>query len=370
MKNKILISSLIIISLLVGFGFGGVIDFNKDVVADDLKLDDQEATIRAIKMNMPAVVSIIVYDLGVVSTFDIKTGNESVATEKQKKGSGTGFLISADGLIITNKHVVENASAEHGEYKIILNSGKQYYAQLIGKDPLADVAILKIFDKNLPYISLGDSDKLNVGTTVMAIGNALGRYRNSATKGIISGLGRNLQATDSNGNSMNLDNVIQTDAEINHGNSGGPLIDLSGKVIGINTAIDDAGASIGFAIPINSVRNVINSVREQGRIIRPYLGVKYTTITPELALEKKLIRDNGAWANSVDSVSAIAKGSPAEKAGLKEGDIIFEINSIKLDEINTLFAIVQRYKAGDKIGLKVQRGDKTLVLIATLEEVK
>jgi len=335
-----------------------------------LRLDEQEATVRAIKKNMPAVVSIVVYDLGVVSTFDIKTGAESVATEKQQKGSGTGFLISSDGLIVTNKHVVEEGSAEHGEYKVFLNSGKQYYAQLIGKDPLTDVAILKIFDKDLPYVELGDSDTLNVGTTVMAIGNALGRYRNSATKGIISGLGRNLQATDTNGNSINLDNVIQTDAEINHGNSGGPLIDLNGKVIGINTAIDDAGSSIGFAIPINSVRNVINSVKEKGRIIRPYLGIRYTTVTPELSLEKKLKRESGALVTSSDNKSAVSGGSPADKAGIKEGDIIFEINSIKLDELNTLFAVVQKYKAGDKIGLKILRGDKEIILLATLEELK
>lgn len=370
MKNKILISSLIVLTLMTGFLAGNTFQLGRQATADDLKLDDQEATVRAIKKNMPAVVSIVVYDLGVVSTFDIKTGAESVATEKQVQGSGTGFLISADGLIVTNKHVVEQGSAEHGEYKVFLNSGKQYYAQLIGKDPLTDVAILKIFDKNLPYIELGDSDKINVGTTAIAIGNALGRYRNSATKGIISGLGRNLQATDTNGNSMNLDNVIQTDAEINHGNSGGPLIDLSGKVVGINTAIDDAGSSIGFAIPINSVRNVINSVREQGRIIRPYLGIRYTTITPELSLEKKLKRDSGALVTSSDGKSAVSSGSPAAKAGVLEGDIIYEINAIKLDEINTLFSVVQKYKAGDKIGLKILRGDKTMVLTTTLEELK
>jgi len=370
MKNKVLISSLIIISFLVGFGLAGIFDFNKKAEAGNLQLDEQTATIMAIKKNMPAVVSILVYDVSAVSTFDIGTGKESVSTEKKKLGSGTGFLISSDGLIITNKHVVESATSGKGDYKIILNSGKQYYAQLIGKDPLTDVAILKIFDKNLPYIELGDSDKLNIGTSVMAIGNALGRYRNSATKGIISGLGRNLQATDANGNSSNLDNVIQTDAEINHGNSGGPLIDLNGKVVGINTAIDDAGSSIGFAIPINSVKNVITSVREKGRIIRPYLGIKYETITSETATDKKLVRDYGALVTSGDETSAVAKNSPAEKGGVKDGDIIFEINGIKLDEINTLFSVVQRYKVGDRIGLKIQRGSKIFSQIVTLEEVK
>lgn len=369
MKNKILISLLIIVSLSTGFGLNAYLQINQ-ATADDLSFDEQEATIRAIKQNAEAVVSIMVYDLDVITSYDITNDKESVSTEQRYQGSGTGFLISADGFIITNKHVVEQASEEHGEYQIVLNSGKKYYAQFIGKDPLSDIAVLKIFDKDLPYVELGDSDKLQIGTTVMTIGNALGRYRNSATKGIVSGLGRNLQATDGSGKSMNLDNVIQTDAEINHGNSGGPLINLEGKVIGVNTAIDDAGSSIGFAIPINSIKNVINSIKEHGRIIRPYLGVQYTTITPELALEENLNLDYGALITSGTSDSAVMEDSPASKAGLKDGDIVFEVNAIELDEINTLFTVVQKYKAGDKIGLKIKRGDKVLIKVVALEELK
>jgi S1-C subfamily serine protease len=169
---------------------------------------------------------------------------------------------------------------------------------------------------------------------------------------------------------MNLDNVIQTDAEINHGNSGGPLINLAGKVVGVNTAIDDAGSSIGFAIPVNSIKNVINSIREHGRIIRPYLGVRYTTITPEIALEEDLSLNYGALITSGTSDSAVMEDSPASRAGLLDGDIIFEINAIELDEVNTLFSIVQKYKAGDRIGLKIKRGDKVLIKTVTLSELK
>jgi S1-C subfamily serine protease len=369
MKNKILISLLIVGSLLTGFSLSSSLQ-NNQATADNLLFDEQEATVRAIKQNAEAVVSIMVYDLEVITAFDITTGEESVSTEPRYQGSGTGFLISNDGFIITNKHVVEQASEEHGEYQIVLNSGKKYYAQFIGKDPLSDIAVLKIFDKDLPYVELGNSDDLEIGMTVMTIGNALGRYRNSATKGIISGLGRNLQASDGNGRSMNLDNVIQTDAEINHGNSGGPLINLAGKVVGVNTAIDDAGSSIGFAIPVNSIKNVINSIREHGRIIRPYLGVRYTTITPEIALEEDLSLNYGALITSGTSDSAVMEDSPASRAGLLDGDIIFEINAIELDEVNTLFSIVQKYKAGDRIGLKIKRGDKVLIKTVTLSELK
>ncbi|MBI4779427.1 trypsin-like peptidase domain-containing protein [Candidatus Falkowbacteria bacterium] len=232
--------------------------------------------------------------------------------------------------------------------------------------------MLKIFDKNLPYVGLGDSDKLQIGSTAIAIGNALGRYQNSATKGIVSGLGRSIEASDQTGaNAESLDNVIQTDAEINLGNSGGPLVDLNGNVIGINVAIDQAGSSIGFAIPINDAKPVIKSVREIGRIVRPRLGLRYVMLTPEIAQANKLTRSSGAWISaSQGGTASILPDSPAAKAGLKEGDIITEINAIKLQDRVTLLSIIQKYKPGDKIGLRVFRDGKFLVLIATLDEFK
>jgi len=341
----------------------------KPIIADDLELNEEEATIRAIKTVAPTVVSIIIYDQEEITKIDISTGEQKTEKETKEKGSGTGFIISADGLILTNKHVIDVADEKTGEYRIILNSGKQYYAQLIGKDPINDLAILKIFDKNLPYVKLGDSDNLELGTSVIAIGNVLGRYQNSVTKGIVSGLARNLVASDMFGNSENLNNVIQTDAEINFGNSGGPLIDLRGNVVGVNVAIDKSGSSIGFAIPVNDVRPVIKSAREIGRIVRPKLGVFHIMLNSQIAQEYNLNRTTGAYIlPTSDKGPTVLPDSPADKAGIVPGDIIFEINAIKLEAKNSLQSVVQRYKPGDKIGMKIQRGKKIIIRVAELEE--
>jgi len=372
------IKKYLIISLLFLICFSGAwLIFNNNyrvvnVSADDLRLDEQEATIRAIKKVMPSVVSIIIMDKQTTNFININTGVKSQKIETVQRGSGTGFLISADGLILTNRHVVTAGNEDTAEYKVSLNTGKQYYAQLIGKDPINDLAVLKIFDKDLPYVDLGDSDKLQIGSTVIAIGNTLGRYQNSATKGIVSGLGRSIEASDQSGNiNETLDNVIQTDAEINLGNSGGPLIDLEGNVIGVNVAIDQAGSSIGFAIPVNDARPVIKSVREIGRIVRPRLGIRYHMLTPELAERLKLAKNTGAWISiNDDGTPSVLAGSPADKAGLKPGDIIMEINGIKIQGKDTLISIIQKYKPGDRIGLRVFRDNKILILIATLDEFK
>ncbi|MFH1427457.1 MAG: trypsin-like peptidase domain-containing protein [Patescibacteria group bacterium] len=375
-KNK---SVILIITLIfvVGLSTGIQVDnftskYFNSVTADDLSLDEQEATIRAIKKIMPSVVSVSVYDYEEIITINLITGERSSKNEKRQMGSGTGFIISADGLILTNKHVVNSGKENSAEYQIILNSGKKYYAQLIGKDPINDLAVLKIFDKNLPFVELGDSDKLQIGSSVIAIGNVLGQYQNSVTKGIVSGLGRSIVASDqTGGNAEALDNVIQTDAEINFGNSGGPLVDLEGKVVGINVAIDQAGSAIGFAIPINDARPVIKSVQEVGRIIRPRLGVRYIMLTPEIAEERNASRNSGALIIEGELGSpAILEGSPAYLAGLQAGDVIFEINAIKIEGSNTLLSVIQKYKPGNKIGMKVQRGNKVIIKIVTLDEFK
>jgi S1-C subfamily serine protease len=341
------------------------------ITADNIRFDDQEATILAIKKIIPAVVSIIIYEQQDIVSYNIETKEQIKKNEKIQKGSGTGFLISADGLILTNKHVAGVVNEKTSVFKIILNSGKQYYAQLIGKDPINDLAVLKIFDKNLPYVELGDSDQLQIGSTVIAIGNALGRYQNSATKGIVSGLGRSILASDQEGNFEDLDNVIQTDAEINLGNSGGPLIDLSGKVVGVNVAIDGSGTSIGFAIPINDAKPVIRTVKQIGRIVRPRLGIRYLMLTPEIAQEKNLKRTSGAYISAgEDGDPAVMLNSPAAAAGVESGDIIIEINGIKLEGKTTLLAVVQKYKPGDIIGLRILRGDKIINKIAILDEFK
>lgn len=367
------INKITIISLILFFSFLGGWSwqyFNSNtVVADQLQFDEQEATILAIQKVAPAVVSIIVKDSIPVAVFS-PSGVEN-KTSKEQIGGGTGFLISTDGYILTNKHVVESGSTDTSEYQIILNSGQKYFAQFIGVDPAKDLAVLKIFDKNLPFVELGDSDKLMQGMSVMAIGNSLGKYQNSVTKGIISAIGRSLVASDQKGGSENLDNVIQTDAEINQGNSGGPLINLEGKVMGINTAVDLSGSAIGFAIPINDAKIIIRSIKEENRIIRPMLGVRYRMITPELAEEHNLPRNDGALiVPGENGEPAVLNNSPAAKAGFQERDIILEINAVKINSENTLFTVIQKYKPGNRIGFRVQRGDKIIILIATLGEFK
>lgn len=372
--KKLNIKILLVLIITASLGGGFLVDkfyFTKTITADNLNMDEQELTIRAINKVMPSVVSIIVYDYQEVAYLDVSQGTKIIKKEKKEKGSGTGFIISSDGLILTNKHLINVAEEKTANYRIILNNGKQYYAVLIGKDPLNDLAVLKIYENNLPAIELGDSDKISIGTTVIGIGNSLGRYQNSATKGIVSGLGRSLVASDLVGNSEKLDNVIQTDAEINPGNSGGPLINLDGKVVGINVAIDEGGSAIGFAIPVNDARQVVNSVKKFGTIKRPQLGVRYVMITPELYQDNKLSRETGALiTRGENDEPAISAGTVAEKAGLQEGDIIFEINGIKIEGKNTLLSIVQRYKPGDKIGLKIQRGSSNFVKVVVLEEFK
>lgn len=371
-KRKLVVVLLMTIIFIAGVFYDRLfLNDIKSLAADILKLDEQEATIRAIKKVMPAVVSIIIYDEKEIITLDLATGKQLVKKEKVKAGSGTGFIISADGLILTNKHVVGSAEEKSAQYQVVLASGKEYYAQLIGKDPINDLAVLKIFDKNLPSAELGDSDTLEIGTSVIAIGNVLGKYQNSVTKGIVSGLERNLIASDSTGNMQNLSNTIQTDAEINLGNSGGPLINLEGRVIGVNVAIDEAGKSIGFAIPINDAKPVVKSVKEKGLIVRPRLGVRYVMITPVMAEKDKLTRTSGARIiKGDDGSAAVVPGSPAEKAGLAEGDIIFEVVGIKVEGKNTLLSIIQRFKPKDKLGLKIQRGSKVIIKTVELDEFK
>jgi len=363
---------LLIFAILIAVAGGWFLSQSQTPVqAGVLNLDEQEATIRAINKAVPAVVNVMVYEQQTDSTFNVVDGKKKVETKKVLVGQGTGFLISANGWIISNKHVVDSTKSGKGEYTVVLNDGRKFGAFLIGKDPFNDLAVLRILGDGFTYLSLGTSSDLPVGTTVMAIGNALGKYQNSVTKGIISGLSRNIIASDKNGQTVVLDNVVQTDAEINQGNSGGPLINLSGQVIGVNVAVDHSGAAIGFAIPSDDVRPIIDSIIKFGRIIRPYLGVRYVMISPELAVEKELPLDKGALLiTNEDGDPAVMPGSPAEKAGLKLGDIITEVNGIVLGEHNTLLSITQKNSPGNKLKVKVRRGAVTFETTVTLEEYK
>jgi serine protease Do len=290
--------------------------------------------------------------------------NANAPKEKQTVGSGSGFIISADGLIVTNRHVVADASAT---YTVVLADGKKYDAKVLARDTSIDLALIKIDGKNLPALSLGDSDKLELGQTVVAIGNSLGQFSNSVTRGIVSGMNRRIVAGDALSGSEVIDQAIQTDAAINPGNSGGPLLTLEGKVVGVNTAVSQQGQSVGFAIPINIAKRSIDSVVKTGRIIRPYLGVRYVALSPEMSKTNQLPVDYGALISRGNGAGqvAVVPGSPADKAGLVENDIITEVDGVKIDDNNILSGLVAKKNVGDKAVLKVYRkGDyKTVTVI-------
>lgn len=283
-------------------------------------------------------------------------------------GGGSGFIIRSDGLILTNRHVVDD---ENAVFTVILSDGKEYPAQVVGKDPVLDIGFLKIEAENLPVVKFGNSDNLYVGQTVLAIGNTLSEFDNSVTKGIVSGLLRQVVASDDFGlGSEVIQGAIQTDAAINPGNSGGPLIDLSGKVVGVNTAVSNRGQLVGFALPVNSVKKIIDIVIAQGKIVHPWIGIRFLLITPELQKEKKLEQSSGALIvkGLRSSEPAIAPNSPAEAAGLKEGDIIIKINQVEINEKHSPAVEIARYSVGDTLLLTAVRNGKEITLPITLAE--
>ncbi|MCK4744620.1 trypsin-like peptidase domain-containing protein, partial [Candidatus Parcubacteria bacterium] len=288
---------------------------------------------------------------------------------KQEVGSGTGFIADAEeGLILTNKHVVSDPDAE---YSVAVNSGNRYSAEVLALDPINDLAVIKIqTDEKLSKAEFGNSDNLQIGQSAIAIGFALGEYQNSVTKGIISGIGRSITAGDSSGRSELLEDIIQTDAAINPGNSGGPLIDLRGKVIGVNTAIDSEGQSVGFAIPSNEAKFVFESVREHNKIVRAFLGVRYILLNQAIAAANNLDVDYGALIISGESIAdlAIIPGSPADKTGLAEGDIILEIENEKISQKHNLAKAIGRRNPGEEVELKILHKGEEKIIKVILDE--
>lgn len=302
----------------------------------------------------------------VVSIITNTSTTGSFFTGQVSQAAGTGFIISSDGYIATNKHVVANAT----KIGVILDDGSTYEdVELIGTDPINDFAIIKIKDvKNLTPIKIGDSKTTNIGQQVVAIGNALGTYQNSVTSGIISGKGRSLTASDSSRTTYEtLSDMIQTDAAINGGNSGGPLVNAAGEVIGINTAYASQGNNVGFAIPINSVKGIMAGVLKDGKFERAVLGVRYQTITPLIAKEKKLDVTAGAYVKGSNNASAVIKGSAGDKAGIKDGDIITAVNGTKIGTAGSLGSLIGEYAVGDTVKLEVYRDKKYIELQVKLE---
>lgn len=281
-------------------------------------------------------------------------------TETIEQDIGSGFVVEG-GLVVTNKHVVGNANAS---YKVVDSNNQEHQVEQIYRDPANDLAILKIDNDNLPAIQLGDSDQLKVGQFVIAIGTALGEFRHTVTTGVISGLGRGINAGDGLGGLVErLDNVIQTDAAINPGNSGGPLLDSLGQVIGINTAVSAQGENIGFAIPINILKTSLTNFEQTGRFDRAFFGVRYQMISREAALMNEV--PAGAY------IAEVVSGSPADKAGIKAGDIVTKIdNQSLIDNDAGLAGVVGSKKVGDKVSVEYWRDGETVTGSATLSPMQ
>ncbi len=340
--------------------------------------------IEAVKKVAPAVVSVVIskflpkvkdfalfpYQLPSGGMPPFEQHNPGVEQERVKVGGGSGFIVHPDGLVLTNKHVVYDADAE---YTVITADGKEYPAKVVSRDPINDIAVMKINATGLPTARLGNSKKLELGQTVIAIGNALGLFSNTVSKGIISGLSRSISAAlGTDGEMEHLRGVLQTDVAINQGNSGGPLINLDGEAVGINTAIIFGAQNIGFAIPINWAKEDLEDIMRHGRIIKPFLGVLYLMLNKKIQNQYNLPIDTGALIvrdhrpNSV----AVLPGSPADHAGIKENDIIIAVNDQKIKPEEELRDLLQTHKIGDEIEFTILRQGQELKVKTKLEERK
>lgn len=342
----------------------------------------QSSVVKAVEKSNPAVVSIIVTkDVPIIeryngSPFDLfgeffgiptpqQQPRSQGGTEERQIGGGSGFLVSPDGLIVTNKHVVDD---EDAEYTVFTNDGKKHSARVIARDPSLDIALIRIGNGNYPYLNFASSKDLDLGQTVIAIGNALGEFENTVSVGVVSGLSRSIVAGSAFGQAEQLDEVIQTDAAINHGNSGGPLLDMNGNVIGVNVAVAAGSQSIGFALPSDIVKVVVDSVKSTGKIYRPYIGVRYVPITEAIQQAENLPVDYGVLVSSDVNQSAVVAGSPAAKAGIQANDIILEFGGIKLTSERQLATVIRSKKVGDTIPVKILRNKTEQTLQITLEE--
>lgn len=337
-------------------------------------VDEQSEVISVAEKASPAVVSIIA--TAEVPTYESLYGGwfgsggrgAQNGTQTRQVSAGTGFLVSADGYIITNKHVVENTDAE---YTVILNDskhlGEKIKATVLARDPNNDIAFLKIDKQDMPFLNLGDPEKLKVGQTAIAIGYALGQFDNTVSKGVVSGLARSISAGGL-AQAEQLNNLIQTDAAVNPGNSGGPLLDIQGNVIGVNVAMADA-QSIGFAIPISDVKASYEEVKNTGKLSqvgKTFLGVRYTTIDDAMQRANQLPYNYGVVVRGGGDLAVIS-GSPADKAGIKENDIILEVDGEKINERNSLQRLISRHKAGDEVKMKLYSQGREKEITVKLE---
>lgn len=377
-KTKIFAIGLLLFACLgLGFlgGWLGSVSRAQQTIAGKNNTSSQQRIV----LNESQLISEIAKNVS-PSVVSIDVTSQSSATDffgfgrpVTQESAGTGVIISIEGVVITNRHVIPpNAS----RVSVTLSDGTlldnvSVISKTTDNDSL-DVAFLKINDKKgkeLKAVKLGNSSKVQVGDKVVAIGNALGRFQNTVTSGIISGYGRSVMAGDNRGSSETLQNLFQTDAAINEGNSGGPLVNISSEVIGINTAVAGNAQGIGFAIPVNDLNGLISSVLTTGKLQRPYLGIRYISLTDDLAYQLNLSVKRGAYVTSSNNsaMPSVLPGSPAEKAGIKEKDIITKINDTEIDENNSLVSILGRFKVGDNVKLQIKRNTKDVTVNVVLQ---
>lgn len=334
-----------------GAWFSGLFDSNNSnsVIKQEVvrTVDEESATIAVVEAASPSVVSVLERSV----SFNFFQGPQT-----QEASIGTGFVVG-ENLIVSNKHVVSDTSAT---YSIVDKDGKRFDVSDIYRDPLNDLALLKIENGDFKALELGDSDSVKVGQTVIAIGNALGKFSNTVTKGVISGQGRGITASGGLGSYQEeIENVLQTDAALNPGNSGGPLINIGGQVIGVNVATGVGTENIGFAIPVNTAKQLISDYLSGVDRRKPFLGVRYVVITPDFA-------QNSDFPEGV-LVREIISDGPADKAGVKVNDVITEVADSSITETSSLSSIISKYKVGDRVDLKVWRNNKTLTLSVILQ---
>ncbi|MBD3366479.1 PDZ domain-containing protein [candidate division WWE3 bacterium] len=313
-------------------------------------VEEESSLISVVEKASPSVVSIVVETVN----FDFFSG-----PSVNEEGIGTGFIVDSNGVIVTNSHVVSDPS---GEYSVVLNDGTTYVVEDIHLDRMSDLAIIEVTARDLPALELADSDTLQVGQTAIAIGNALGKFQNTVTRGIVSGISREIVASSGFGaESTVYEEVIQTDAALNPGNSGGPLLNLAGQVIGINVATTPYADNISFAIPSNTLAPLLTTFLEKGRIVRPYLGVSYRIVTEEIAKLRDL--SEGAY------IASVYPDSPADKAGLERGDIILSVEGEEINAKNTLVGVISRFSVGETLKVVVDRGGESREFFVTLAEL-
>lgn len=361
-----LVAALIVLSFSGGV-IGGLLGLTvlsdtspfKELNKREVLLQESSVIIDVVEKISPSVVSITVEgqptQIGLFSFVE------------PQSSAGTGIVINKDGLILTNKHIFPDNPKK---ITVVTAQGKEYRAKLLAREPVNDLAYLRVQSEDeLQPAVLGDSDQVVVGQRVIAVGNALGEFKNTVTSGIISGIGRPIVATDGASDVERLADLFQTDAAINPGNSGGPLVNVEGQVIGVNTATAGNAENIGFAIPINQAKAGIASVQEEGELIKPYLGVRYVMLTPEFAAANNLSVTEGAYVAGSGSSPAILPDSPADQAGIRSGDIITHINDEAVNQERSLVTLINKYEVGETVQVSIVRGETTKVLDVTLAEL-